>query len=337
MMDSEIHTIHPPKLTWYYFKGEQWWYLPHVKHITSCNNKAVWNAALNDSKTVEINLKKSASILFYGLEPDFQLPITFLDDCNKNNISITLHRTHQSEPLIFYKAPLNDRNDTLTCQMAHRADKKQSAYIARTLVSRQWYGRNWLTPSIIPDSDLAACRNVESIINIEALASKDYWLVYYSKLGLKITRRDNHAINEALDAGANFLSGIILRWILANHLSPAHAFLHKQTSYPALVHDLIEPLRWIVEKAAFDAWLSHPNMTIEKTIENIKALLDSQIKAEPTRQLVYRRTLMHGQVIALRHYLERKMQRFLPPFEQEPKKAGRKRKVSYKLPGEIWK
>lgn len=46
-----------------------------------------------------------------------------------------------------------------------------------------------------------------------------------------------------------------------------------------------------------------------------KGLLNESKFVEPSKQVVYRKVLLQGVVIALRHYLSARMRRFLPLIE----------------------
>lgn len=176
------------------------------------------------------------------------------------------------------------------------------------------------------------------VFTLESHAAREYWTLFFRKLGEEgVSRRSDHPINSALDATSHFLSGLTLRWVLFHGLSPAHGYLHTQTGYLALVYDLMELFRWWSEKAVFDAVEAGglDDLTA-RSIERLKDALAEAVHTEPTRQNVYRKTLIHGAVISLRHYLTGSMRFFLPPVEESPKQRGRKRNVSYTLPGQIW-
>lgn len=313
--------------------------MPYANEIRRLKN--TWEITIGGGEKVDINLKKTASILFYGLSPEFALPIAFLEDCRKLGISVVLHRTHIAEPMIFWTGKTNDRDDLLSKQILTRENMKARTYVARTLISKQWESRQWLSPTYCgPNAKLAACRDVEQVMRVEAAASKEYWELFFRKLDTDVLgRRMPDSISAALDAGSHFLAGVMLRWILTHGLSPSHAYLHRSTSYPSLVYDLLEPVRWVIEKSVFDAYKAvgdDENQLTARSIGNIKQMLDEPINVEPTRQIVYRRMLIHGQVIALRQYLVRPIGKYVPPVEAPKKTAGRKKNIGYTLPGEIW-
>ncbi|KZX85787.1 hypothetical protein A3715_16890 [Oleiphilus sp. HI0009] len=337
-MNDENKTKSHPNSIWYWCSGEKLWYLPY-SGTPKRTSKSVWTVSGSFGQ-LDIDLYKTSHILFYGAnETTGDLPLLFLSDCAKHSVSISIHRNHVSEPFVFYRNKTTDRDDLVTAQILHRENTKKSAYIARTIIRLQIKQRGYVIPSSFDDTKLLSSRNVDEVRTIEATASREYWRLYFKKLGLEgLGRRDDHVVVKALDATSHFLSGIMLRWVLSHELSPAHGFIHKSSSYPSLVYDLIEPLRWIPELAVFQSYLEFgEHRLLERSIERFKQMLDEPIHSEPTRQLVYRRTLIHGQVIALRHYLNGNMQRYLPPVEELAKERGRKRAVSYTLPGQIWK
>src|SRR5690606_7030249 len=146
--------------------------------------------------------------------------------------------------------------------------------IARTLIRWQWHQREWLCSPTVDYSNLAQCRQREAVMALEAQVARDYWAVFYRKLGLEgLSRREEHPINAALDATSHFLSGITLRWILTHGLSPSHGYLHTSSSYPALVYDLMEITRWITERAVFESYQEQDNTQeslISRSVERFK-------------------------------------------------------------------
>lgn len=326
-----------PKSIWYWIGSERFWYLPYIDTPVRIK-KGLWSVAAGGTD-VTLELDNTRHILFYGVnESTGTLPLTFLAECADYRIGISIHRNHVAEPMIFYPIVTTDRHDLLSTQILHRENAKNRAYIARTLIKWQWHQRNWLCPSTVDPAKLAATRSHVDVMQLEARAARDYWEIYFRKLGLVGTaRRSEHPVCAALDATSHFLAGITLRWILTHGLSPAHGYLHQSSSYPGLVYDLMEITRWISEKAVFDAYIEGGDVDIvRRSIVTFKSLLDEKIHSEPTRQNIYRRTLIHGNVIALRHYLEGRMKHYLPAVEESPKARGRKRLTSYTLPGEIW-
>lgn len=336
-MSAETEQKSHPKSIWYWVGSERLWYLPYASTPLRLK-KGCWQFN-GGAGTQDVVLDKSAHILFYGAdEQTGALPLSFLAECAEYGVGITVHRNHVAAPLMFYRQNSHDRNDLLTRQILAREDAKKRAYIARTQVKWQWHQREWLGPCTGPASKLAACRSTAEARQIEARTARAYWEVYYRKLGLAIGRRDTHPVNTALEALSHFLHGITLRWVVSHGLSPAHGFLHTDPAYTALVYDLMETTRWITEKAVFDEYQAGGESTLtERATKRFRAMLDEPIQSEPTRQQVYRKSLIQGGVIALRHYLEGRMRRYLPPIEETAQSRGRKRKTSYQLPGEIWK
>ena len=62
-------------------------------------------------------------------------------------------------------------------------------------------------------------------------------------------------------------------------------------------------------------------------------MLEETVYVPATRQVVRRKNLLHGNVLALRAYLAGDMRRFIVPAEGE-RSGGRPLKVSFRLPGE---
>ncbi len=286
---------------------------------------------------VTTHLKQIDCIMLYGASGE--LPVKFLDALNTHKIPLIIHRRNLSDPYFFLPTYHADRQDILTAQITHRQNQIKSVYIARTILRERLGTMNSTSLAGIRNyRPLSSARTIEELRLIEAHETKRYWHRFYRQLNLEGTiRRDRHApVNQALNAGSLFLSGIILRWVLYHRLSPQHGFLHTQTNYPSLVYDLMEPFRFIIEQAAHQACNQTDDDTnlVAYSIEAIKALLDEKVYVPATHQQVYRKSTLHGIVLALRAYLVGDMKRFLIPVEGI-KKGGRPPKVSYKLPGEI--
>ncbi|HJL54016.1 MAG TPA: hypothetical protein QF695_15475, partial [Arenicellales bacterium] len=106
-------------------------------------------------------------------------------------------------------------------------------------------------------------------------------------------------------------------------------------SYPSLCYDLIEPFRYIIEESVASAAETSSLSGKENTaiaLQFIKSSLEQEVYVPVTRQVVSRKNLLHGVVLALRAYLLSETKRFVIPIEGE-KKGGRPPKVSYILPG----
>ena len=144
-------------------------------------------------------------------------------------------------------------------------------------------------------------------------------------------------MQSALNAGSMFLSGVLLRWILMHRLSPSHGFLHEGSDYMGLVYDLMEPARYLIERAAAagcEGCEEEAGQFAKRTLSSLKRSLDGVVYVPSTRQFVRRKNLLHGLVLALRAYLNGDMRRFVPPVAGA-RRGGRPPKVSYSLPGGI--
>ncbi len=133
-----------------------------------------------------------------------------------------------------------------------------------------------------------------------------------------------------------FLSGIMLRWLLLHRLSPSHGYLHQTTDYMALIYDLMEPNRYLIEGALAEAVKTEKNgeTYTAATLGVLKKSLDQIVYVPTTRQRVRRKNLLHGTVLALRAYLIGDMKRLVIPAPGA-KAGGRPPKVSYRLPGDV--
>ena len=336
-MDSLNISNNHPNYIWYWLEGKRLWYLPYPSTPIRLK-KGTWH--FQGGVDVVVTLEKTTHILIYGSnEKTGDLPILFLSECAAFGVGLTVHNNHISEPLVLYRWQTKDRDDLLTKQIIARENSKTKAYIARTLVKWQLNKRMWLTSSKGLSKELAQCRSTEAVMLLEAQAAQHYWRVYYKELKLHdISKSKTHPVNSALDALSHFMSGMFLRWIIAHGFSPSHGYLHRQTSYASLVYDLMEPYRWWIEKVVFEEYqLGGEDDLVNRATERFKQFIEEPVNAEPTRQTVYRKTLIQGAVIALRYYLTGKMNHYLPPIDQEAKARGRKRNCAYKLPGQIWR
>ncbi|MFW5703136.1 MAG: hypothetical protein ACOCXP_04200, partial [Candidatus Dojkabacteria bacterium] len=113
---------------------------------------------------------------------------------------------------------------------------------------------------------------------------------------------------------------------------------HEPSSYPALVYDLMEPMRGYAQKAVFEA-LEKSDLKNEDTeglisisIEAIKEYMDKKVYVNATRQIVTVAELYHGAVLALRAYLLGEAKRFIVPIPGTPN-GGRPVQAGYKLYG----
>lgn len=289
--------------------------------------------------SVEARLKDIDFIMLYGASGD--LPVAFLDALNTHKIPLIIHRRNLSDPYLFLPTYHSDRQDILTAQILARQNQIKAVYIARNLLKARIDNMaDTISISHSSKKSLMACRSLVGLRSIEAQITKRYWQAYYRGLGIEgLARRDRSAsINQALNAGSLFLSGVVLRWVLYHRLSPQHGFLHIQSSYPSLVYDLIEPFRFIIERAAAQAYkeTDEDQKVVAYTINIIKDLLEEEVYVPATRQRVKRKNSIHGVVLALRSYLLGDMTRFVLPMEGV-RKGGRPIKVTFRLPGEIKK
>ncbi len=98
---------------------------------------------------------------------------------------------------------------------------------------------------------------------------------------------EDNPVSLALNACSFFLYGVALRWILVHRLSPQHGFLHRPTDYPSLVYDLIEPYRYICERAVADTALkSDPDQLTTKALETIKRMMEETVYVPVTSRSV---------------------------------------------------
>lgn len=311
-------------------------YTNRIRKLTKDN----WHIKYNGGE-VEFHMKEVDFILLYG--DCGEIPVEFLDSLRKYKVCMIIHRRNIPEPIIFYAPIPNDNNDILTKQILFRENQIKRTYIARTLIKERFKNFESYIPIAKYTYDkLSKAKNIKIIRSIEAQETKRYWEEYYKNLNLDISRREKHIVNDALNAGSMFLMGVILRWVLFHKLSPSHGFMHEVTSYPALVYDLMEPYRYLIEKSTT---IAYKNLTEEDIIENksitgdtlsiLKKELEKITYCNETNQNLRTKNLLHGSVMALRSYLIGDMRNFVIP-KAGKHKSGRPIKTTYKIPGNIW-
>lgn len=303
-------------------------YLNTVEHLGKDRFRFKYNGG-----EIETTLNSVSSIMLYG---DYgKLEAATLEAIVSKGVPIVIHHRNKTRP-IYICTPLRpDQQDTLSCQLAFRANQKKVQHIARMLLKAKFNSMRWLLadcPRLKPQMDLAQLRRCE------ALHAKRYWDLFYKRLGIyKKGRRTAGRVTAALDCASKFLSGIILRWITYHHLSPFHGYLHSTAEYPALVYDLIEPYRGYFDKVVFEkaASIAEPDENaglIGLTIEGIKESLNEHVYTGLTRQIVTRHELLHGAVLSLKCYLQGRQKTFMIPQVDKPT-GGRPRRVNFRLYG----
>jgi CRISPR/Cas system-associated endonuclease Cas1 len=308
-------------------------WIPYLNEVKKRKGHT-WRFIYNGGE-LDVDLKKVDTIMLYG--GNAMLPISFLDQLGVQRIPMLIHRRNMEAPTLVMPAPRADSNDILSRQIPLRANLIKATTIAKVLVRERFAALApgfALSPHVWPRFN--RLRQLEPIRQKEAEWSKRYWSVYFARLGCpEAVRREKSPVTSALDACSFFASGVLLRWILLHRMSPHHGFLHRPTTYPSLVYDLIEPYRYIVERAVEEAAERNgPHDTgLSKTaLERIKVLMNETVYVPSTRQWVRRKNLFHGVVLALRAWMLGEMPRFVVPSEGLPK-GGRPVKTSYRLPG----
>jgi len=339
----EINELNHPDSIWTWKshsrRGKTTLWLPYFQQVTPTKGKRdtycfEWNAG-----EVDIHLKDIDSILLYGASGD--LPVKFLDKLSSYKIPLLIHRRNMPRPYCFLPSPGTDTNDIVTQQILKREHLTKRCYIARTLVAaRLAASQQWVTFPKHIYRKLRHARSVQEIREIEAHATRRLWREYFKSIGTPgVSRRDSdHRAVKALDACSFFFFGILLRWVLVHRLSPSHGFLHENTAYAALIYDLMEPYRYIMEHAVAQAVLQIGPEDKELTPLSLSFLRteidERKVYIPASRQVVRQKNLLHGIVLALRAYLSGEMKRFVIPQEGS-RKGGRPIKTTYRLPGNI--
>ena len=311
-------------------------WLPYLHEIKKEKAKHTYRIKYSGG-VFSMDLKKVDCIMVYGAAGS--LPVAFLDDLGAHRIPLLIHRRNLTNPYCFLPARRADEKDVLTRQIACRENQIRRVYVARVLIRERILSFPPVAP--MPQKVLNALhqkRTIDGVRTIEAVCSKRYWQRYFLQCGFeKVKRRDEkHPVNQALNACSVFLAGVFLRWVLLHRLTPTHGFLHEPSGYPALVYDLMEPVRWWMEKAVFEAVsnVDDKEKYTAYSLNALKAMMEEVVYVPATHQHVRRKSVVHGIVLALRAYLIGDMRRLVVPTEGK-KKAGRPPKVSYRLPGGV--
>lgn len=309
-------------------------WVPYLSSITKIKAKG-WQLEYRGG-TLDVYPDQVDTIMFYGASGE--LPLAFIDDMAQQKVVLLIHRRNIATPVCFFVGQRSDEVDILSAQIKCRENKTRQCYLARTFIAARFRSVENILP--VPAHhfrQLARLRDIDEIRSWEATHSRLYWDRYFEGLGYPDTnRRTKNPLSAALDAGSMFLAGILLRWILVHKLSPMHGYLHIRTEYTALVYDLMEPSRYMIEMAlerAIHKWDGKAGDALTAfTLSALKQILDETVYVSATRQFVRRKNLLHGAVLSLRAYLIGDMRRFVLPVEDKPK-GGRPVKVSFKMPG----
>jgi len=316
-------------------KSSLW--LPYVSGAEKLKGRT-WRFTYNGGE-VEADLAKLDCVMFYGASG--AIPVALIDELSAQRVPLLVHRRNIGRPAVFLPAPRIDAEDILTQQILARTNDTKRGYIARTLIRERFRAvEDTLPISGAAYGRLAKLRQIKRIRAWEAEQARKYWPRYFAALGHPgLTRRGTGPLQSALNAGSMFLSGVLLRWILMHRLSPSHGFLHEGSNYMGLVYDLMEPARYLIERATARSCEGgggddRADAVTKRTLSCLKRSLEGVVYVPATRQFVRRKNLLHGIVLALRAYLNGDMRRFVVP-SAGPRRGGRPPRVSYSLPGGI--
>lgn len=312
----------------------------------SAKRAPVWLPYLNDVEVkrggvvrfsynggvVETDLSDVSSIMVYG-STEVAVPLEVLDLLGQKGIPLVVHRRHKSRTVYVAAGPRPDPDDTLSAQLTKRQQSRTSSHIARQLLVAKMRSMSWLVEPV----ELPQFADVSALRVVEARHAATYWKLWMGHLGRpEWTRRGTkNPASASLDSVSKFVSGVTLRWITYHHLSPYHGFLHTPTDYPALVYDLMEPYRGLIERELLVTWVRDQTPEEHLTasgIEVVKAWLRTPTYVPLTRQIAANQELLHGAVISLKRYLLGPQRKFHVPLPG-PVKGGRPPKVDFLLYG----
>lgn len=355
-----------PDFIWTHVKSasgyKRIYWIPYLVEIKD-KSAGIWLVKYHGGE-IELDLNIVDSLMFYG--KDGAISIEFLGECAKHKILILMHRRTSKDVGIFYNGNTSSTTINLVKQILARENKIKACYIAKVLVreqiqQRQVYfkelGENGFFMSSSFFKRLAAVKTVDEVRVLESQAALRFWNMFFAKTQelLKTsgvaegnplvsfkedhsthsnfvqTRRGAGPIQDALNACSVFLTGIVLRWVLLHRLSPAHGYLHVNSGYEGLVFDLVEPFRWLIEKAVLDAIKTNGlNYLVSRAIDNLKFELEKTVYIN-TGQYAQNKTAIHGIVLSLVAYLKGSSPRFVVPVQSTPSK--KLRKPLFRLPG----
>jgi len=306
-------------------------WIPYLQAIEK--NGSLWLTRFQGGE-LDIDLAITDTVMIYGYSGD--LPVAFLLDASKTNTTVIIHSRYNESPLIFEPLLRVGKIDVLQEQILFRTNERKRAVIAKECVLARLRQMNWLID--VPAShikNIKIANGVNEVRQYEAQYSKIYWERYFSCLGYPdYSRRGKNPISDALNACSLFLVGPILRWIYLHRLSPSHGYLHVQTTYNALVYDLMEPVRHWPEKIVFQLVKnSGEDKLTAKAINRLKESLNQVVEVPNFQCEVKRKNLMHANVLALRAYLLRDMTRLVFPRDSEGREKGKPVKASFIIPG----
>lgn len=361
---NNLKTDDSPDFIWTHIKSangyKRIYWIPYLQEIKE-KSAGKWHLKYHGG-VLDLDLNLVDSIMIYG--KDGTVSIEFLNECIKFNVLVILHKRTSKDIGVFYNGNTSASTANLVNQIIARENKIKSCYIAKVLVKYQiqqrqeflsFLGKEGYFMSSSFFKRLSACKSVESVRYLESQAALKYWNMFFKyiessvntkqvtnpfhdissatalPLQLDNTRRGVGPVQDALNAGSVFLTGVILRWIVLHRLSPAHGYLHVDSSYEGLVFDLIEPFRWIIELSVLKAVESGGlDLLVSRSIENIKALLESSAYFNTGQTSLYK-TAMHGIVLSLIAYLKGSSPRFVVPVKTVPSK--KLRKPLFRMPG----
>ncbi|GGF91135.1 MULTISPECIES: CRISPR-associated endonuclease Cas1 [Cysteiniphilum] len=296
-------------------------------------SKSKWWIHFNGG-SVHLDFSKVDMIMFYG-KTDADLPFDVINLCLSNDITLMFYRRNLKLPYIMTGGNTKITNtDNLSKQIIARSYDKKRLLYARTLIRYKFkYIESYIFISKETYASLPKCNKLSDLRAIEADYSRRYWSAYFLSIGQpEINRRDDHVINDAINACCFFLSSIIMRWCIYHKLSIFHGFLHEGINYASLVYDLIEPYRYFIDESVKESYISGKEDSLTgRSIENLKRKLEEKVYCSTTNQYVKNKAFLHGVVLALRSHLVGDSKKFVPPT-QGVKSGGRPLKLAYKLP-----
>ena len=254
----------------------------------------------NHSAEHRLDLAKVANIALHGVDKTVQIPMEFLLDCGREHVAIVFAQLN-SDKIQILEPQFTHGIDHVTGLHAVRRSEKKSTHVARELIKAQLYNRLW-SPKPDQLKKLMAAKTTTALRFVEAELAHQYWNNWYANRRLEISRRDDHPVNDALNATSAHLAQIVSRHLI-NHRLPLEFGIHHVSTYShSLVYDLMEPFRGFTERAVEEALIARSDNLLEDSLGNFTNHLESYYTYRQGTEKKSLQQLMEMTVMNLAHY-----------------------------------
>ena len=254
----------------------------------------------NHTAEHRLNLAKVANIALHGVDKGVMIPMEFLLDCNREHIAIVFAQLN-SEKLQILEPQFTHGIDHLTGLHAVRRNEKKSTHVAREFIKAQIHNRAQ-APSPEQLKKLMTAKTIAQLRTIAAELAHLYWNDWFANRRLEISRREDHPVNQALNATAAHLVQIVSRHLINHRLPLEYGILHINTYSHSLVHDLMEPFRGFAERAVEDALIARSDNLVADSLQNFTNTLESYYTYRQGTEKKSLQQLIEITVMNLVHY-----------------------------------